>query len=195
MGTFDFGRAAGVSIAIMFVNVAISFAMVALYSVAVEPGRDQAFYQSAAQWIAPLSSMAFGWILFLSSSLYFSGRAGRNALGFAINTFAIYAFMDLAIIGVAGRLSEIGSTVVLSLASKFAGAVLGVWLIEQWREEQWLTRSGDRVAADPQASLGDAEIRDKLNVLGDPLLQVLLGLLATTLLVGLGVAVGAIPEP
>ena len=68
MTAADFGKAAGVALAIMIVNVAISFGVVAVYSIAVDPGHDQAYYEAAAQWIAPLSSIAFGWILFLCAS-------------------------------------------------------------------------------------------------------------------------------
>ena len=128
MQAIDYVKALGVAVGILITNVAISFAVVAAYSVFVDPGHDSTYYEAAAQWIAPLSSIAFGWMLFFGAGLYFSRKPDRDALSFAVKTFALYAGIDLAILGAAGALSALDATIALSLSSKLAGAVLGVWI-------------------------------------------------------------------
>ncbi len=127
MSGIDFLKAAGVAVAILIVNVAISFGAVALYATSLDPGHDAAYYEAAAQWIAPLSSIAFGWLLFLGATLILSRKPDRDALWFALTAFAVYAAIDLSIIGAVGQLVDLGPTIALSLASKLAGAVAGVW--------------------------------------------------------------------
>lgn len=114
---------------ILVVNVAISFAVVGVYSQWVEPGHDAAYYQAAAQWIAPWSSVAFGWLLFAIACFALARRSPGNALGLAIATFAAYAAIDLGILFAAGQqLIPLPPIVGLSLASKLVGAIGGVWL-------------------------------------------------------------------
>ncbi len=132
MGTsvtaMDFVKAFAVAFGILAVNVAISFAVVAAYSLWVEPGHDAAYYEAAAQWIAPWSSVAFGWLLFFVACYALSGRPSRNALAFAITAFAAYAALDLGILFAAGALTTFPPIVALSLASKLVGAIGGVWM-------------------------------------------------------------------
>lgn len=128
MTALDIVKAIAVAFGILVVNVAISFAVVAAYSIFVNPGHDEAYYQAAAQWIAPWSSVAFGWLLFLIACYALSGRPGRNAYAFALATFLAYAALDLGIIAAAGGLTALGPIVALSLASKLAGALGGAWL-------------------------------------------------------------------
>jgi hypothetical protein len=58
-------KAAGVGLGVMVLTVAASFPMVFVYATFIEPGHPRAFYNDAAQWIAPWSSHVFGPILFL----------------------------------------------------------------------------------------------------------------------------------
>jgi uncharacterized membrane protein len=124
----DFVKALGVAVGILVVNVAISFAVVAAYSLWVEPGHDQAYYEAAAQWIAPWSSVAFGWLLFFIACYGLSRRPERSALAFALTVFAAYAALDLGILFAAGALTTLPPIVALSLASKLVGAIGGVWM-------------------------------------------------------------------
>jgi hypothetical protein len=128
MTAIDFVKAFGVAIGILVVNVAISFAVVAAYSLWVEPGHDAAYYEAAAQWIAPWSSIAFGWLLFFIACYVFSRRPERSALAFAITVFSTYAALDLGILLAAGALATFAPIIALSLASKLVGAIGGVWM-------------------------------------------------------------------
>ena len=127
MGVVDFLKAAGTAIAILVVNVAISFGAVATYAVFIDPGRQAAYYEAAAQWIAPLSSVMFGWLLFFLAIRILSNKPERNALFFALATFGFYAAIDVGIIAAAGELRSIAPIVAVSLASKLVGALGGVW--------------------------------------------------------------------
>ena len=127
MGLAEILKAAGVAVGILVVNVAISFGVVALYSLFVDPGHDADYYQAAAQWIAPMSSIAFGWLLFFLATWALSRRPDRNALLFALMAFATYAAIDLSLLGAAGALSTLAPTIAVSLASKLTGAIGGVW--------------------------------------------------------------------
>jgi hypothetical protein len=124
----DFVKALALAFGILVVNVAISFGVVFAYSLWVEPGHDQAYYEAAAQWIAPWSSVAFGWLLFLIACALFSRRPERNALAFALAVLVAYAALDLGILFAAAALSPFPPIVALSLASKLAGAIGGVWM-------------------------------------------------------------------
>jgi hypothetical protein len=128
MKAIDFLKAFGIALGVMIVNVAISFVVVFAYSLWVEPGHDEAYYEAAAQWIAPWSSIAFGWMLFFIACFVLSRKGDRNALAFAITAFAVYAAFDLGILGAAGTLTSIAPMVALSLSSKLAGAIGGVWI-------------------------------------------------------------------
>ena len=128
MTAMDFVKAFAVAAGILVANVAISFAVVAAYSLWVEPGHDAAYYQAAAQWIAPWSSIAFGWLVFFIACYVLSRRPERNALAFAITAFAAYAALDLGILLAAGELTTYAPIVALSLASKLVGAIGGVWM-------------------------------------------------------------------
>jgi hypothetical protein len=128
MKAMDFLKALGVAIGILILNVAISFAVVFAYSLWVDPGHDDAYYQAAAQWIAPWSSIAFGWLLFLLATFVLSRKPDRDALVFAVTAFAFYAAVDLSIVGAAGALSAFGPIIALSLSSKLVGAIAGVGL-------------------------------------------------------------------
>ncbi|MEQ1753119.1 MAG: hypothetical protein ABL973_03200 [Micropepsaceae bacterium] len=122
------------AVLIMIVNVAISFGVVAGYAYTVDPGHDAAYYERAAQWIAPWSSIAFGWLLFLLVTFMATRRSWvSNALGFAFGVFAVYAAMDLGILAAVGDLAAIGPVVSVSLTSKMAGAIAGVYLAERFQ--------------------------------------------------------------
>jgi hypothetical protein len=125
MTVVDVLKAAGLAIAILIVNVAISFGTVAVYAMYIDPGHKAAYYEAAAQWIAPLSSIAFGWLLFFGAIVILSRKSDRDALWFALTAF--YAAIDLSIIGAVGQLAALGPTIAVSLASKLVGAVGGVW--------------------------------------------------------------------
>ena len=115
------------AISILIVNVAISFGVVAIYAYAVEPGHDATYYQAAAQWLAPLSSIAFGWLLFMAVTYWSTRHAwATSAMVFALTVFVFYAAIDVGILLAAGGLQNIPDVVAVSLATKLVGSIAGV---------------------------------------------------------------------
>ena len=130
MTPIDFAKALLTAVLIMVLNVAISFAVVAVYSYAVDPGHDEAYYQAMAERIAPWSSVVFGIPLFYVASFVLARRKPeRPAVGFALTVAGIYIAADAALIFFLDALSALGAIVPLSFATKliaaFAGARMG----------------------------------------------------------------------
>jgi hypothetical protein len=129
MTLLDFLKALGVAVLLMVLNVAIAFGVMAIYSTFIAPGHDVAFYESAAQRIAPWSSIFVGAALFFLAMLWLAWRRqGRNGYLFAFAVVAIYAAIDLSAILAAGALTGFGAIVAASMLSKLAAAELGAWL-------------------------------------------------------------------
>ncbi|MEE2776224.1 MAG: hypothetical protein VYE73_05610 [Acidobacteriota bacterium] len=122
----DILKAVGVALVLMVVNVAISFPVVGVYAYFIEPGHEAEFYEEAAQWIAPWSSVVVGVFLFFGALYWFTRRAPeRHAIGFALAVASTYAVVDLAIVAGAGALASIAGIFALSMATKFAAAIAG----------------------------------------------------------------------
>lgn len=126
MKTGDYFKAAVAALAILVLNVAIAFGVVAAYAHFIEPGREAAHYESAAERISPWSSVFFGALLFyLFASILGRRRPERPALAFAFVMFLVYAAIDLAVLFVAGAFSTMAGMSALSLLTKLAAAMLG----------------------------------------------------------------------
>lgn len=128
MRVTDTLKAAGFALAVMIVNVAMSFVVVGVYSVAVAPGHDDQHYQDAAQWIAPWSSVFFGAPLFFLVSFISARRvpdSTRKALPFAACIVVFYAVVDVFVLLAAGATAQAVGMVALSLSTKLVAALLG----------------------------------------------------------------------
>jgi hypothetical protein len=129
MKPIDFAKAAGVAMIIMVVNVLISILVITVYSYSIAPGHDAAFYEAAAQRIAPWSSVVFGAPLCFVAAYHLGRRhPDRNATVFAAVFVGVYAVVDLAILFASGGLSSLLGIVVLSLTTKLIGALIGARL-------------------------------------------------------------------
>jgi hypothetical protein len=134
MKPLDLAKSVGTALAVMIVNVAISFVVVAVYSVAVEPGHDDAFYQAAAGRIAPWSSVAFGAPLFFLAAFVLGRKSPtRNPYAFAVASFAVYAIIDVSLLVASADILSFIGIVALSLSTKLAGALLGAHLSRRRR--------------------------------------------------------------
>jgi hypothetical protein len=131
MSALDYAKALGVAVLLMALNVGAAFAVMAVYGDVLEPGRDPAFYQEAAQRIAPWSSVVVGVVLFFGAGwLFVRRRPQRSALGFALTFALIYVALDLAILlaaDAAGARSMAG-LIAASMLSKLAAALGGAAL-------------------------------------------------------------------
>lgn len=130
MKPIDYLKAAGVALAVLTLTVAASFPMVFFYATFIEPGHPQAFYNEAAQWIAPWSSHVLGPILFFAFNYRLARRnAERNAMAFAAATIGAYVVIDFGMsLPFAPASAFLTPTVAASLAAKLTGALTGAWL-------------------------------------------------------------------
>ena len=129
MKPLDFVKAIGVALAVMVVNVLISVIVITIYSYAIAPGHEEAFYQEAAERIAPWSSVVFGAPLFFGAAYWLARkRPDRNAIAFAVSCVAIYAVVDLSVLFAAGGVASLIGIVLLSLVTKLIGAYAGARL-------------------------------------------------------------------
>lgn len=132
MGTLDFVKAFGVALLLMVLNVAASFGVVAVYAYLIEPGHEAAYYETAAQSIAPWSSVFVGALLFFLAAWFFGLRKpARSALVFALTFAAIHTAIDFAIIAAVGGLPHLGLVVWISVAAKFSAAAAGALLAKR----------------------------------------------------------------
>ena len=122
----DYARSALWALAILVVNVLISVVVMVVYSYAVEPGHDAAFYEAAAPRIAPWSSVVFGIPLFFGVARYGARRSpARNASAFALAIFGFYASIDITVLQFAGSTLAEAGIVALSMGTKLAAALAG----------------------------------------------------------------------
>jgi hypothetical protein len=132
MRLLDFLEALGVALLLMVLNVALSFGVMWIYGTFITPGHDAAFYEAAAQRIAPWSSVVAGAVLFFLAGWLFARRKPeRNGLLFAAAFTLIYILIDVSIIVAAGAMQALGGIVLLSTASKLVVALAGASLAKQ----------------------------------------------------------------
>lgn len=126
--TLNFRRVArvvGAALVVMVVNVAISVLYMVVYSYAIEPGHENAFYQAHARFAAPYSSIIAGIPLMYLAGRWV-GRAGPpgQAIASALGVWIVYAIIDLAIVIPTGS-SRLIPLVIISLLTKLAAAYFG----------------------------------------------------------------------
>jgi hypothetical protein len=122
----DVLSAVGLSLALLVVNVLISVLVIVVYSYGIEPGHDEAFYEAAAQRIAPWSSVVFGGPLFFAGAGWQARRRpDRDALAYAVTCVASYAVVDVSVLIAAGGTTSDAGIVTLSLLTKLVGALIG----------------------------------------------------------------------
>jgi hypothetical protein len=115
-------RGLGLGALAMALNVLVAFAWVFLYSVAIAPGHDGAFYQAYAQRVAPFSAILAGMpILFAAGWLAARGPRPEPA---ALLPAAAYIILDLVLVAASG-LWPSGWSLALSYLTKLAAAWAG----------------------------------------------------------------------
>lgn len=114
------------ALGVMIVNVLISVLWVAVYSLFINPGQDEAYYQAYAQTSAPYSSIIAGIpLMFLAGRWIGSKFPKNNSVKAALFVWLVYFLIDLAVIVAAGALLDIALLFIISFVTKFAAAYLG----------------------------------------------------------------------
>jgi len=116
---------AGLALGVMAANVAISILYMVVYSYAIDPGHDQAYYEAHVRIAAPYCSIVAGIPLMLLVGWWVGMRP-------AILVWAVYAFVDVAFFAASGPTLRMGALVAVSLLTKLLSAYLGA-LGASWR--------------------------------------------------------------
>lgn len=114
------------ALGVMFFNVLISILYVAVYSLLINPGHEQAFYQEYAQTAAPYSSIIAGIpLMFLAGRWIGFKFPGQNRVKAALSVWLVYFLIDFILIAAAGALAQIALLFTVSFVTKLAAAYLG----------------------------------------------------------------------
>ena len=123
-----FGRVAalaGLALAVMVVNVAITILYMVVYSHVIDRGHDKAYYEAHVRIAAPYCSIVAGIPLMFLVGWWLGMRP-------AIVVWMVYTIVDLGVLAGSGPTVRMGAFVAVSLLTKLAAACLGA-LVVSWR--------------------------------------------------------------
>ena len=115
------GRAAalaGLALGVMAVNVAISILYMVVYSYAIDPGHDKAYYEAHVKVAAPYCSIIAGIPLMFLVGWWVGMRP-------AMLVWIVYTVVDVAVFAASGPTVRIGALVAVSLLTKLVSVYLG----------------------------------------------------------------------
>ena len=116
---------AGLALGVMAANVAVSILYMVVYSHAIDPGHEKAYYAAHVTVAAPYCSIVAGIPLMFLVGWWVGMRP-------AIVVWLVYALVDVAVLAASGLTLRIGVLVAVSLLTKLASACLG-GLAVSWR--------------------------------------------------------------
>jgi hypothetical protein len=108
----------GLAIGVMAVNVALTILYMVVYSHAIDPGHDKAYYEAHVKIAAPYCSIVAGIPLMLLVGWWVGMRP-------ALIVWLAYAVVDVAVLVASGPTVRMSALVAVSLLTKLASAYLG----------------------------------------------------------------------
>ena len=119
-------RVAGAWLALEAILVGLAVAWVAVYSYAIDPGHEPAFYQDYAQRVSPLVAVIISAPVFGGFGILAARRGGRPGARFALTTTIVFLVVDLTVLAlVPERPDGIWSIWIAAAALKLSSVVLG----------------------------------------------------------------------
>jgi hypothetical protein len=119
-------RLVGVAVAVMIVNVALSFLYMVVYSYMIDPGHDEQYYQDHIQVAAPYCSIVAGVpLMFLAGRWVAGWWNGELAVKAALIVWLAYFLIDLLVILAAGLTTTLAILFTISFLTKLAAAYYG----------------------------------------------------------------------
>lgn len=127
MRPIDYAKALGAAVLVLALNLLLTTVVIVIWSVIVEPGHPQEYYNALAPKIGAWSGPPGGaLLLFLAAYVLGRRQPERNAWKFAGVMWLFYALSDVAIAFPIVPLAELLTfQLVLSLLLALAGAALG----------------------------------------------------------------------
>jgi hypothetical protein len=115
----------GLALGVMAVNVAVSILYMVVYSYAIDPGHEKAYYEAHVRTAAPYCSIVAGIPLMLLVGWWVGMRPGMVV-------WLVYAAVDVAVLGASGPTVRTGALVTVSLLTKLGSVYLGA-VAAGWR--------------------------------------------------------------
>jgi hypothetical protein len=109
---------AGLALAVMAANVALSILYMVVYSYVIDPGHEKAYYEAHIKIAAPYCSIVAGIPLMFLVGWWVGTWP-------AMVVWLIYAIVDVAVLAGSGLTTKLGALVAVSLLTKLASAYLG----------------------------------------------------------------------
>jgi len=117
----------GSAILIMALNVVISILYIAVYGYVINPGHPEQFYQDYARLAAPWCSIVGGMPLFFFGCRWVTARwETAFRVKAALLIWLVYALIDVTVLALGGFKPRLVILTLVSLATKFGAAYLGV---------------------------------------------------------------------
>ena len=122
----DLAIVPGATIAVMVLNVLMSFGVVWVYSTFINPGHPASVYEAFALETAPVSSVVAGIPLMIAAGYHITrGRQKREALVLATLVAVLYVLVDFAILATVGVSAVMWAWATLSYITKIVAAIGG----------------------------------------------------------------------
>lgn len=118
-------RIVGAAVVVLVVNVAISVLYMVVFSYVIDPGHDNAFYQTHAEFAAPYSSIIAGMPLMYFAARWIGRRAPiGSAMTDGLGVWLAYAVIDLAVV-IPAATARLIPLVTISSLTKLGAAYVG----------------------------------------------------------------------
>ena len=108
----------GLALGVMAANIAVSILYMVIYSHAIDPGHDKAYYEAHVRIAAPYSSIIAGIPLMFLVGWWVGLRPG-------IVVWLIYACVDIAVLAASGLTWRMSALVAVSLLTKLLSVYVG----------------------------------------------------------------------
>ena len=115
----------GLALGVMAVNIAVSILYMVVYSHAIDPGHEKAYYEAHVKIAAPYCSIVAGIPLMFLVGWWVGMRP-------AILVWLVYALVDVAFYSASGLTLRMAALVAVSLLTKIVSVYLGA-LAASWR--------------------------------------------------------------
>lgn len=128
----------GTAVLLHVALILLSIIEVAVYSLVIEPGHNEAFYMSHANSSGPWVSGIFGALFMFLLVRWFLKRFSKQQLAYAIGLPVIYHAIDLALLLPSAELQDFVVPFALATAAKIGGVITAYFI---YRDQTDLSNS------------------------------------------------------
>jgi hypothetical protein len=115
----------GVALAVLVVNVLVSFVYMAVYGHLIDPGHENAYYEAHAQRVVPWCGLLVGIPLVFFAGWWVGGWDPKIAVTSALVVWLVCAISDVVALVAWGMTARAAAFVAASLVTKLVAAYAG----------------------------------------------------------------------